>query len=160
MLLYVPHAAIRARSTARLVSPRCPVLDTHTHTHTHTRTHVRTYVLNVRPEPTTRGRQCYGVTNGHWAPVTQANITSGRVLWPSGSSAALACKGAPPAPSPPAGPCSTALDCGLNGVCDTNSGSCKCRPAWTGKRCQTLALLPASLSAGYREKSPSGSGSG
>jgi hypothetical protein len=40
------------------------------------------------------------------------------------------------------------LDCGLNGECV--GGACACRPAWAGARCQTLALLPASLGAGYR----------
>jgi hypothetical protein len=104
-------------------------------------------------------RQCFGVINGHWVPDIQANITSGQVEWPTGSPAARACAvstptPAPTIPPPPSGPCSTALDCGLNGVC--RSGKCVCRPAWTGDRCQTLALLPANLSAGYRHVTESG----
>lgn len=104
-------------------------------------------------------RQCYAVVDGRWAPSPQANITSGRVTWPAGSAADSACSattpGPPPPPrerhphgTPPHGPCATDLDCGLNGNCV--AGACACRPAWTGARCQTLALLPASLNAGYR----------
>jgi hypothetical protein len=110
-------------------------------------------------------RQCYAVIDGKWSPSPLANITSGRLTWPPGSAAAAACSSAPaPAPAPgpaplpharhphgapPHGPCADALDCGLNGDCV--AGVCACRPAWTGARCQTLALLPSSLTAaGYR----------
>ena len=31
-----------------------------------------------------------------------------------------------------------------------SSGACQCRPAWKGKRCETLNLLPAHKGAGYR----------
>ena len=102
-------------------------------------------------------RQCFGVTTAHWAPIAQGNITTGQVKWPPGSAAAQACSAAPtPTPAPPAppGPCVTALDCGLNGVCNTSTGVCACRPAWKGVHCQTLALLPANLSVGYRHTTP------
>jgi hypothetical protein len=96
-------------------------------------------------QPSGWGRQCFGVIDGHWKPTEQGNITTGKITWPTGSAAALACG---------AGGCSTALDCGLNGVC--KSEVCECRPAWKGEHCQTLSLLPASLDAGYRHKSASG----
>jgi hypothetical protein len=108
-------------------------------------------------EPQGWNRQCFGVTTGRWHPIPQENITSGKVDWPEGSPGAAACRGRPstPPPSPPtptpSGPCATELDCGLNGIC--LDGACHCRAAWKGERCQTLALEPASLTAGYRHVS-------
>lgn len=77
---------------------------------------------------------------------------SGRAGWPR----------APP--SPPAGPpyspagpfrCNSTLNCSLNGRCATEvnpatNSSCECYAGWTGKRCETLDLLPAQPLAGYR----------
>ena len=45
-------------------------------------------------------------------------------------------------------PCRSDDDCSLNGKCI--SGTCQCRPAWKGDRCETLNLLPATKGAGYR----------
>lgn len=115
--------------------------------------HTSDYELD---EPSGWNRQCFGIINSHWDPVAEQNITSGRVVWLPGTPQHAACTRTsppppappPPQPPPPSGPCNSALDCGLNGVC--TSGVCRCRAAWTGDRCQALALLPASLDAGYR----------
>lgn len=67
-----------------------------------------------------------------------------------------------PAPAPAAGtvagqlrwppaPCAGRRDCSRNGVCNATTALCECRAAWTGDRCQTLAVLPAaSPRAGLR----------
>ena len=41
-------------------------------------------------------------------------------------------------------PCTSALDCSLNGKCV--GGACSCSAAWTGHRCQTLTLQPVDKS--------------
>jgi hypothetical protein len=122
-----------------------------------TGSHCCAFTFHTRQyEPTEQNgwnRQCFGVISSHWSPTQQENITSGRVQWPKGSVAAKVCTGtnpapSPPQPAPPTGPCASALDCSLNGAC--HGGVCQCHAAWTGDRCQTLALEPASLTAGYR----------
>ena len=45
--------------------------------------------------------------------------------------------------------CSSDVDCSLNGVC--HQGQCRCDAGWGGARCQTLQLLPAAPSNGYRQ---------
>jgi hypothetical protein len=48
----------------------------------------------------------------------------------------------------PAGNCSGAQDCSLNGACV--DGRCQCEASWTGHNCQRLALLPLPAGAeGY-----------
>jgi hypothetical protein len=44
--------------------------------------------------------------------------------------------------------CASDADCSYNGICQ--SKLCKCDTAWKGDRCQTLALLPTTRSAGLR----------
>ena len=44
-------------------------------------------------------------------------------------------------------PCTTGLDCQLNGVCADSK--CVCDAAFTGANCSALALLPATRGAGY-----------
>ena len=45
--------------------------------------------------------------------------------------------------------CRSDDDCSLNGKC-TASKQCKCRPQWSGDRCETLRLGAATRGAGYR----------
>ena len=73
-------------------------------------------------------QQCFAVTAPRWSPTPDAGATSGVVQWP----------------------CRDAKDCSLNGQCDAGTGACKCRPAWSGHRCETLNLVPATRGAGYR----------
>ena len=54
---------------------------------------------------------------------------------------------APPVPPvPPVGPCSSDLDCSLNGVCE--AGKCRCVAPWSGPRCGLLEFATASPAAG------------
>ena len=46
--------------------------------------------------------------------------------------------------------CSSDADCSYNGICTPSHNTCSCRPAWTGDRCQTLALLPTGRRTGLR----------
>lgn len=72
--------------------------------------------------------QCFGITSPRWSPTPDVEgIRSGQLLWP----------------------CRDDSDCSLNGRCGP-SGACECRPQWEGRRCETLALLPARRGAGYR----------
>jgi hypothetical protein len=51
--------------------------------------------------------------------------------------------------------CSSDIDCQLNGAC-TSSGTCACRPGWTGSDCGQLDFLPAPTThAFYRNDSAS-----
>ena len=43
--------------------------------------------------------------------------------------------------------CESDADCSYNGRC--GGGQCACAPQWTGPACATLALLPASRTAGF-----------
>ena len=51
--------------------------------------------------------------------------------------------------------CETDLDCSLNGRC-TVAGLCECKPAWRGRQCSTLNLLPARLGAGLNTSDAGG----
>jgi hypothetical protein len=48
-------------------------------------------------------------------------------------------------------PCQSDDDCSLNGIC-SKGGSCLCRAAWSGHRCEMLVTLPAKRSSGYHGK--------
>ena len=45
------------------------------------------------------------------------------------------------------GPCSTSLDCQLNGAC--TDGACVCNPGWTNTDCSVLDLLPVAAQNGF-----------
>ena len=81
--------------------------------------------------------QCFGILSPRWSPTPDSEeIVSGIIEWP----------------------CRNDHDCSLNGICSQdNSGdslyigkSCKCDSSWSGKRCETLKLLPATRGARYR----------
>ena len=44
--------------------------------------------------------------------------------------------------------CLSDLDCQLNGVCDSASGSCACDKAWSGEQCGTIVLGPGRFAYG------------
>lgn len=71
--------------------------------------------------------ECYAVRSPGFNPSYDPAAISGVVDWP----------------------CRADEDCSLNGRCGSN-GSCQCRPAWKGRRCETLNLLPPTRGAGYR----------
>eukprot|EP01084_Bolivina_argentea_P270673 460311_1 len=66
----------------------------------------------------------YGIL---WQPVSQKDVNCGRIIYP----------------------CTSNLDCSLNGKCDKISGNCTCDTAWDGYHCQQLNLLPATKGNGY-----------
>ena len=70
--------------------------------------------------------ECYGIMHPGWSPSYDNTTESGYIEWP----------------------CRHDEDCSLNGKCF--DGACKCRQAWDGHRCQSLATLPAKRGAGYR----------
>jgi hypothetical protein len=71
--------------------------------------------------------QCFGLTSPRWSPTPDdPKIISAKLDWP----------------------CRDESDCSLNGKCV--SGRCRCNPQWSGHRCETLALVPATRGAGYR----------
>ena len=70
--------------------------------------------------------QCFAVTSPGFNPSYDVTAVSGTVEWA----------------------CRSDDDCSLNGQCGA-SGECACRPAWRGRRCETLNLLPATRGAGY-----------
>ena len=49
-------------------------------------------------------------------------------------------------------PCTSNLDCSLNGQCDTKTGNCTCDAAWSGYHCGVLNVQPATQGAGYVRK--------
>ena len=61
-------------------------------------------------------------------------------------------------------PCTSDLDCSLNGICRTGlnrtgSGpalpaSCSCDAAWAGPKCETLSLLPTGATGDLRLQRP------
>ena len=53
--------------------------------------------------------------------------------------------------SSPSTGCDSALNCSLNGVCNTATHTCACYPPWTGPTCGVLAQLPAKAGAGYAQ---------
>eukprot|EP00966_Prymnesium_polylepis_P260723 6022277-Prymnesium_polylepis.1 len=68
---------------------------------------------------------CYGLTSPRWSPTPDDSlISSGKIEWP----------------------CRDDDDCSLNGKCA--AGVCNCAPQWSGHRCETLNLLPATREAG------------
>ena len=77
------------------------------------------------------GRCVAVVAADEWFPFAARGITSGQVDWPPQR-------------------CSSRGDCSHNGECNPDSRLCVCTAAWTGDRCQTLALQPASRNAGLR----------
>ena len=71
---------------------------------------------------------CYGHVDPVWLPLSglvgdMPVVDSGRVIHP--------CR--------PSG--GSSFECSHNGIC-TPSGACKCSQGWTGRRCETLDLLP------------------
>eukprot|EP00947_MAST-08B_sp_MAST-8B-sp1_P001928 g1928.t1 len=80
--------------------------------------------------------QCFGLTAPRWSPTPDASagtgntkeVVSGQVQWP----------------------CRDDTDCSLNGVCAAGTSTCKCDAPWSGHRCETMDLLPATHGAGYR----------
>ena len=75
------------------------------------------------------GRCVAVVAADEWLPFAEERVTSGHVHWPPQR-------------------CSSRGDCSHNGDCNQSSRLCECAAAWTGDRCQTLALLPAERNAG------------
>ena len=45
-------------------------------------------------------------------------------------------------------PCATDADCAYAGSCNVTTGTCACRPQFTGRRCSALALAPMASDAG------------
>ena len=79
-----------------------------------------------------RGARCVVLVDAdEWAPQPMRGAVAGRLTWPPRR-------------------CATAADCSFNGVCDGARARCACDAAWTGERCQTLALVPARAGAGLR----------
>ena len=62
-----------------------------------------------------------------WLPCIDNGVISGEVYWP----------------------CRNNIDCSLNGKCLSN-GTCSCRAAWKGSRCQLMNFLPAPTDGGYK----------
>jgi len=71
---------------------------------------------------------CYAIFSPGWNPAYDPTTVSGVVEWP--------CRGDE--------------DCSLNGKCNSSDGTCACRPAWKGLRCEQLNLLKPTRGAGYR----------
>lgn len=76
--------------------------------------------------------RCVGVVAAdEWHPFPAEGVDSGQVHWPPHR-------------------CSSRGDCSHNGECNVATSMCECTAAWTGDRCQTLALQPATRNAGLR----------
>eukprot|EP01084_Bolivina_argentea_P016157 30261_1 len=71
---------------------------------------------------------CYARFNDPlWLPCNDTGVISGEMYWP----------------------CRDDIDCSLNGKCLSN-GTCSCRVAWKGARCQLLNFLPAPINGGFK----------
>ena len=68
---------------------------------------------------------CYGHVDPVWLPLPGVDPATGAVLAGSG----LVVR-----------PCESAFDCSHNGAC--TAGVCDCTQGWTGRKCETLDLLP------------------
>ena len=76
--------------------------------------------------------RCVAVVDAEtWEPVRTRGAVAGRIAWPPQ-------------------PCRTHADCSFNGECNSTSARCQCDAAWTGDRCQLLALEPTMREAGLR----------
>jgi hypothetical protein len=69
---------------------------------------------------------CFGHRDPIWLPLSGVDATTGTMIVDSG----LVVR-----------PCASAFDCSHNGVCNA-SGVCDCSQGWTGRRCETLDLVP------------------
>ena len=96
-----------------------------------------TYHTSKFDEPYTN--HCYGRFGSQygvlWTPLNQNDINCGRIIWK----------------------CKSNIDCQLNGICESN-GNCTCRNGWSGYRCQSLNLLPATKGTGYHITNDNNSG--
>ena len=85
-----------------------------------------TFYANITGSET----NCFANVDGdEWMAETCNVCTSGRIEWPPST-------------------CSNDADCSYNGRCSSSERLCKCLPAWTGDRCQTLALEPVVRGSG------------
>lgn len=77
------------------------------------------------------GKHCYGRFGFQygkvWLPINQSNINCGKIIYP----------------------CTSDIDCSLNGVCNRNTGNCSCLKAWNGYDCSNLTLTAATKGTGY-----------
>jgi|EP01047_Picozoa_sp_COSAG01_P058908 hypothetical protein len=71
------------------------------------------------------GGSCYGHLDPEWLPLS--GVSGGVIVADSGQVLR---------------PCTSDFDCSYNGRCGTSSGACECTQGWTGRRCQTLDLMP------------------
>ena len=100
--------------------------------------------------------QCFGIIAPRWSPTPDvADVVSAKVSWPyaaarlkPSSSRSLIWRLTCSCPASEHR-CRSDDDCSLNGKC-TASKQCKCRPQWSGDRCETLRLGAATRGAGYR----------
>lgn len=82
--------------------------------------------VHLKPgAPNSTAGKCFAVMSPGWNPTYDETASTGAVQWP----------------------CRDDEDCSLNGACV--GGSCACRAAWSGHRCETLLTLPARRGAGY-----------
>lgn len=89
---------------------------------------------HMRKQPS----RCIAVVDAsEWSPSPLDGAAAGRVTWPPQ-------------------PCFSDADCSFNGACNTTSTLCDCDVAWTGDRCQSLALEPTLPDAGLRLTSAAG----
>ena len=68
---------------------------------------------------------CYGHVDPVWLPLSGTDAASGAAIADSGLVVRR---------------CESAFDCSHNGACA--DGLCACTQGWTGRRCETLDLLP------------------
>ena len=91
--------------------------------------HLKSFIyFNSTTNNTANKLGCYArFKDPLWLPCLADGVVSGEVYWP----------------------CRDDVDCSLNGKCLSN-GTCSCRPAWKGWRCQLLNILPAPTNGGYK----------